>query len=75
MKKNDWIDPPDVCNGCPFVERMSARRFVCLRYETTLGAARKKCTDVKTCHRVNTMLKIWHGLGQGMAWEDILKGC
>jgi hypothetical protein len=75
MKENDYIDPPDMCNGCHFVERMSPRRFVCLRYETTLGMARKKCTDVKNHHRVNTMLKIWHGLSLGLSWDDILKGC
>jgi hypothetical protein len=73
MKENDWIDPPDMCNDCPFVERMSARRFVCLRYESTLGKARRKCADVKTKNKVNTLLKIWHGLGSGLSLDDILK--
>ena len=73
MKENDWIDPLNMCNNCPFVERMSARRFVCLRHETTLGRTREKCPDIKTNHRVNTLLKIWHGLGLGKSWDDILK--
>jgi hypothetical protein len=58
-----WEDPPPICNNCPFVERMSAKRFVCLRFERTMGKARKICPDVKTARRVAGMFQVYEDLG------------
>jgi hypothetical protein len=58
-----WEDPPPMCNACPFVERMSVKRFVCLRFKRTIGKARKMCPDVVMAKRVAGMFQVWEDLG------------
>jgi hypothetical protein len=73
MKHIVWSDLPDFCNQCRYAERrlaenasgMCSKKFMCTLYKTTLGQARKKCTDIKEAKKLYAIFRLANFLGAG----------